>query len=128
MILLKFIKLTNYWLLRNPEMHYRPYISLPLYPILSKIYPTTQPTSLNSILISSHRHCGLPEGLFPLRFSTKYLYAFLDFSMRSTCPDYLGRLDLRLLIKLGEEYNACSSALCNFLHSLVISSLILEHL
>ena len=31
---------------------------------------------------------------------------------------------LRFLIMLGEEYNACSSTLCNFLHYPVISSLL----
>ena len=39
-----------------------------------------------------------------------------------TDPAHYIRLDLRFLIILGEEYNACSSALCNFLHSPVISS------
>ena len=52
------------------------------------------------------------------------LYAFLDCSIHATCPAHLSRLDLRFLIKLGEEYNACSSALCNLLHSPVISSLL----
>ena len=85
--------------------------------------PGSQPTSLKSILIlSSHRRLGLPQGFFPLGFATKILYAFLDCSKRATCPAHLSRLDLRLLIMLGEEYNACSSALCNFLHSSVISS------
>ena len=40
------------------------------------------------------------------------------------CPAYLSCLDLRFLIMLGEEYNAYSSALCNFLHSPVISFLL----
>ena len=37
---------------------------------------------------------------------------------------HLSRLDLRFLSMLGEEYNAYSSALCNFFHSPVISSLL----
>ena len=82
----------------------------------------SQPTSLKSILISSHLRLGLPKGLFPSGFTTKTLYPFLDCSIRATCPAHLSRFDLRLLIMLGEEYNACSSALCNFLHSPVISS------
>ena len=40
--------------------------------------------------------------------------------MRATCPANFSRLDLRFLIMLGEEYNVCRSALCNFLHSPVI--------
>ena len=31
---------------------------------------------------------------------------------------------LRFLIMLGEKYNACSSELCNFLHSHVIETLL----
>ena len=47
---------------------------------------------------------------------------------RATCPAHLNRLDLRFLIMLCEEYNACSSALGNFLHSPVISSLLATHI
>ena len=57
---------------------------------------------------------------------TKTLHAFLDCSIRATCPAHLSRLDLRFLIMLGEEYNACSSVglSCNFRHSPAISSLL----
>ena len=83
------------------------------------------PTSLKSVLISSsHLHLGLPKGLFPSSFPTKILYAFLDCSIRATCPAQLSHLYSRFLIILGEEYNACSAALCNFLHSPIISSLL----
>ena len=44
--------------------------------------------------------------------------------MRATYPAHLSHLDLRFLIMLDEEYNACSSVLCNFLYSPVISSLL----
>ena len=44
--------------------------------------------------------------------------------MHATCPAHLSRLDLIYLIMVGEEYNAYSSELCNFLHSPVISSLL----
>ena len=64
----------------------------------------------------------LPKGLVPWGFLTKTLYAFLDCSIYATCPAHLSRLDLRFLIMLGEEYYACSSALCNFLHSLNLCS------
>ena len=60
---------------------------------------------------------GLPKGLLLSGFPTKTLDAFLNCSIRATRPAHLSRLDLRFLIMLGEEYNACSS-LCNFLHSL----------
>ena len=95
----------------NPEINYHPYISSPLVPIFSKIYPGTQPTYLKSILILfSHLRLDLSNGLFPSGFPTKTLYAFLDCSIRATCPAHLSRLDLRLLIMLGEAYNSCSSA------------------
>ena len=119
---LNFPLLTN-WLLRNLKVHYRPYISLPLVSIFSKIYPVPriQSTSFKSILIlSSHLCLGLPKDLFPSGFTTKILYTFMDCSICATCPAHLSCLDLRLLIILGKEYNACSSALYNFLHSPVI--------
>ena len=62
-------------------------------------------------MLSSHRRLGLLKGLFPPGFPTKTLYAFLDYSMSSR----LNRLDLRFLIMLGEDYNACSSAICTIL-------------
>ena len=40
----------------------------------------------------------------------------------TTC--FVSCLDLRFLIMVGEECNAYTSALCNFLHSPVISSLL----
>ena len=45
-----------------------------------------------------------------LGFPIKTLYAFLDSSIRATCPAYLSRIDIIILIMLGEENNACSSA------------------
>ena len=40
----------------------------------------------------------------------------------------ISHLDLRFLIMLGEEYNACSAALCNFLYSPVILSLLVPNI
>ena len=95
--------------------------------VLSKMYVVFSMTTLLpqihfNKLLSFHLRLGLPRSLFPLGFPTKTLYAFLDYSICATCPAHLSRLDLRLLIMFGEEYNACSSTLCNFLHSPVISS------
>ena len=42
----------------------------------------------------------------------------------ATCPVHFSCLNVRFLIILGEEYNAHSSGLSNFLHSSVISSLL----
>ena len=64
---------------RNPEVHYRPYVSPSFAPILKKIYPVSsnQTTSIKSILIlSSHLRRVFPKGFFPLDVPTKTLYAF----------------------------------------------------
>ena len=79
----------------------------------------------NFILYSA---LGLPKDLFPSGFPTKNLYTFLDYFVYATCPAHLSRIDLRSLIMIGEEYNACSSALCNFLHSPVISFLLAKNI
>ena len=74
-------------------------------------------------MLFPHLRIGLPKGLFPSDLPSKTLYAFLYCSLHVTYPAHLCHLDLRFLITLGKEYNACSSALCNLLHSPVISSL-----
>ena len=61
---------------------------------------------------------GLPKDLLPSGLPTKPLYAFLDSFMRATCPAHLKLLDLQFRINLDEEYDACISTLCNFVHSL----------
>ena len=61
---------------------------------------------------------------FASRSSHKFLYTFLDSSLRATYPACCGRLNLRFLILLCEEYNIRSLALCNFFNSPVISTLL----
>ena len=80
--------------------------------------PVSQPTSLEihfNIILSS------TSGL-PIKVSFPQVFP-LDGSIHATCPAHLSCLYLRFIIMLGEEYNACSSTLCNFLHSPVILSL-----
>ena len=110
-------------LVKNPEVHYRPYTISPSIPILSKIYPVLSITtiSLKTILIlSSHLLLSLPKGLFPLMASP------LKLSMRLWIFQYvLHVLPISLVsIMLGNEYNACNSVLRKFLHSPAISSLL----
>ena len=63
------------WLLRNVEIRYRSWISPPLVPSLSKIYPVS--TYFKSFLISySQPRLGHRKDLFPSGFPTKILYAF----------------------------------------------------
>jgi hypothetical protein len=66
-------------ILWNPEVQYHVHKSPPLVTILSQIDPFhATPSYLRSILIlSTHLHLGLPNGLFPSGLPTKILYAFL---------------------------------------------------
>ena len=59
---------------------------------------------------------------FPQVFPLKLYMHFWNAPYVLRVPAHLSRLNLRLLIMFGEEYNAYSSALNNFLHSPVIAS------
>jgi hypothetical protein len=83
------------------------------------------PTSWRSIvMLSSHLRLGLPSGLFPSGFPTKTLYTPLPSPIHATCHTHLILLDSITRTILGKEYRPFSSSLCNFLHSLVTSSLL----
>ena len=90
--------LIGYWLLGNPEVQYRHYISSPLVTIFSKIYPVPSITThlLKFILILSfHLHLGLPK-VFPLKL-------YMNCSICAPCLAHLNRLDLSVLIMLVEK-------------------------
>ena len=79
--------------------------------------------SLRSIVILSSHH--LTHRYFPLsfRFPTKTLYAFPFSPIHNTCPTHLSSSDLITQIISAEQHKSCSSPLCSFLQSPVISSL-----
>ena len=104
--------------LRKLEVHYRPYISLQLVLILSKIHPVPSITIISFqtfLILSSYLHLGLPKGLFPSSCPTKTLHAFMYSSICTTCPAHLSHFNLRFPIMLGEEYISCSSLSYNFI-------------
>ena len=65
-----------------------------MVPISIKSYSISRNTTH---LPQIHFNIILPKFSFPTGFPTKTLYAFLDCSIRATCPAHLSRLDLRLL-------------------------------
>jgi len=95
-------------LLWNPKLYYRVNKSLPLAPILSHMNPfyLSHPISLRFILIvSSHLCLGLPSGLSPSGFPTKFCVSSHLSHYISTLPDHLIFLDMITLVIFGEEYN-----------------------
>ena len=104
-------------LLKNKSQYYKEFFLVRdgeprIFPIHSRINPfysrnlrvpnyvlcrqitASHPTCLKSILIlSSHLGLGIPKGLFPSVLPTKILYAFMNHSLRATCPAHLSRLD-----------------------------------
>jgi len=113
-------------MLWNPKVHYRIHNSPPPVPILNQLDPVH---ALTSHFLKIHLNIILPSTPGPfkwplsLRFSHQNRMYTFTLPIRATCPAHLIRLDLFNRIILVEEYSSLSSSLCNFLHSLVNSSL-----
>jgi len=76
------------------------------------------------MILSSHLRLGFPSSLFPSRFPTKILYAFLMYPVHAPCPAHLVLLHLITLTIFGEVYKLRSSSLHGLLHLATISSLL----
>ena len=73
------------------------------YPEPDRTSPYLHPTSLRSILIlPSYLRLGLPSGLLPSDFQTKFLYVTLMSTIRATRPAHFILLYLITKIIFGE--------------------------
>jgi hypothetical protein len=67
----------------NPKFHCRVHSSLSLFPIHSTSYIRS------TLILSSHQRLGLQSSLFQSDIVTRMVYAFLNSTMRATCPAHL---------------------------------------
>ena len=93
-------------------------------PYRSSPYPHISLFWRSVLILSFHLRLGLPSGLFPSGFPTKYLYTPLFSPIRATCPTHFILLEFNTRTIFGEQYRSLSSSLCSFLHSPVTSSLL----
>jgi hypothetical protein len=68
--------------------------------------------SRSLLILYFHLHHGLLNGFFPLLFSTRFVWAFLHYSLRPTFPTRLFILHLITLIKYCEECKLFTFLLC----------------
>jgi hypothetical protein len=107
-------------------VHYRDHKSPPQIPIPSHINPIHTVPSYHSkihFILSTYPRLGLPSGLFPFRFLTNILCAFLFSRIHATFPTNSILLDLIIQIILGEEYKLLNSSLCRIFQPPVTSFL-----
>ena len=114
---------------RIPKVHYRTHKRPPPVSIMGPPNPVHIPTSYLLEIHPNIIHPSMPrppQWSLSLRLPHQDPTTPLSSPICATCPAYLILLDFITRTILGEQYKSFSPSLCNLLHSLVTSSLLVQ--